>query len=171
LICFGAKYLGAQNSAGILCGRDDLIAAAKLNGFIGYEQQRSRSLGRGYKLDRQEIIGVTVALKEWLTIDHEERLQSQADRIQTITSALAGLPHVTAETIWDPQRDAWMRLQIGIDSGKTGKTAATVVQALRDGEPSIWLRNEGEHINLMVHTLHDDEVAIVANRLREVLEK
>jgi D-glucosaminate-6-phosphate ammonia-lyase len=168
LICFGAKYLGAQNSAGILCGRADLVAAAKLNGFIGYEQQRSRSLGRGYKLDRQEVIGVTVALQEWLTMDHEERLQSQADRIETIRRALADLPQISAETVWDAQRDPWMRLSIQVDPAKAGQTAANVVQRLRNGEPSIWLRNEGDQINVMVHTLHAAEVALVASRLRAV---
>ncbi len=103
LVCFGAKYLGAQNSAGILCGRKELIQAAKLNGFVGYEAQRSRSLGRGYKLDRQEVIGVTVALREWLTMDHEERLQQQVERIETICQALADLPNVQTEQAWNPE--------------------------------------------------------------------
>lgn len=168
LLCFGAKYLGAQNSAGILCGRSELVNAAKRNGFIGYESERNYNMGRGYKLDRQEIIGVTVALKEWLTMDHEERLQTQAERIEVISTALAGLPHVKSETVWNPARDPWMLLRIAIDP-QGGQSAADVVRRLREGEPSIWMRNEGHHINMMVHAMQADEVPIVASRLREVL--
>ena len=170
LVCFGAKYLGAQNSAGILCGRSELIHAAKLNSFIGYEAQRSRSVGRGYKLDRQEVIGVTVALREWLTMDHEERLQQQSDRIETIRNALADLPHIATEQVWDPEREAWMQLRITVADADDAKLNA-LCEELRTGDPSIWLRPtfEGGQIAVMVNTLQDDEAAIVARRLREVL--
>jgi L-seryl-tRNA(Ser) seleniumtransferase len=171
LICFGAKYLGAQNSAGILCGRRERVEAAKLNGFVGYERQLSRGIGRGYKLDRQEIIGVTVALKEWLTMDHEERLQSQAERIEAIAGSLSGLPHIQTETLWNTERDPWMRLQVSLDEGGLGKSASTLVEELRDGDPSIWVRKEGGGFVLMVHTLQADEVALVGQRLREVLTR
>ncbi len=168
LLCFGAKYLSAQNSAGILCGRSDLIGAAKLNGFVGYERQLTRSMGRGYKLDRQEIVAVTVALREWLTIDHEERLQQQADRIQMLQQALAGLPHVQSRNAWNPEREPWMRMLVSIDPA-SGKTPASVAETLRNGDPSIWLRPEGDDLAVVVHTLQEDEVAIVAERLRAAL--
>jgi D-glucosaminate-6-phosphate ammonia-lyase len=37
LVAFGAKYLGALNASGILCGRADLVSAASLDGFIAFE--------------------------------------------------------------------------------------------------------------------------------------
>jgi len=170
LVCFGAKYLGAQNSAGILCGRKDLLHAAKLNSFIGYEAQRSRSAGRGYKLDRQEVIGVTVALKEWLTMDHEERLQQQSDRIATIRKTLADLPHIQTEEAWNPEREAWIQLRITVEGADDAKLNA-IAEELRSGEPSIWLRPtfEGGQLAVMVNTLQEGETEIVARRLREVL--
>jgi len=170
LVCFGAKYLGAQNSAGILCGRKDLVHAAKLNSFIGYEAQRSRSAGRGYKLDRQEVIGVTVALKEWLTMDHEERLQQQSDRIATIRKTLADLPHIQTEEAWNPEREAWIQLRITVEGADDAKLNA-IAEELRNGDPSIWLRPtfEGGQLAVMVNTLQEGETEIVAQRLREVL--
>jgi D-glucosaminate-6-phosphate ammonia-lyase len=169
LVCFGAKYLGAQNSAGILCGRADLVEAARLNGFIGYERQRTRSLGRGYKLDRQEVIGVTVALRAWLAQDHEERLQRQAERIEQISATLADLPHIKTSRQWDPQRDAWMRLHITLDGAQSSASVQDVERRLRDGDPSIWVRTEDNHLVLMVHTLQEDEISILAERLRQEL--
>ena len=38
LFGFGAKYFGAPNSTGLLCGRDDLVEAARLHSFSGFEK-------------------------------------------------------------------------------------------------------------------------------------
>jgi D-glucosaminate-6-phosphate ammonia-lyase len=170
LVCFGAKYLGAQNSAGILCGNKELVHAAKLNSFIGYEAQRSRSMGRGYKLDRQEVIGVTVALREWMTMDHEERLQQQSDRIATICNVLADLPHIKTEQAWNPEREAWIQLRITVEGADDPKLN-TLCEELRNGDPSIWLRPtfEGGQLAVMVNTLQEGETELLARRLREVL--
>jgi L-seryl-tRNA(Ser) seleniumtransferase len=169
LVCFGAKYLGAQNSAGILCGRAEWVQAARLNNFVSYESHRNRAMGRGYKLDRQEIVAVTVALKEWLTMDHEERLQRDAERIEVVNRALAGLPHVTTRTQWDAQREPWMRLLIGFDPERLGKSMESVIAEMRSGDPPVWVRNDGADLAIMVNMLQDDEVNVLAERLRQVL--
>jgi D-glucosaminate-6-phosphate ammonia-lyase len=171
LVCFGAKYLGAQNSAGILCGRADWVRAARLNNFVSYESHRNRAMGRGYKLDRQEIVAVTVALNEWLTMDHEERLQRDAERIEVVSQALAGLPHVTTRVQWDDQREPWMRLLIGFDPNELGKSMETMIAEMRSGDPPIWVRNDGDDLAIMVNMLQDDEVGVLAERLQQVLSK
>ncbi len=169
LICFGAKYLGAQNSAGILFGRAEWVDAARANNFVSYESRRNRAIGRGYKIDRQEVIGATVALQAWLEMDHEERLQQEADRIGIIEGALAGLPGVSSRVAWDANRDPWMKLLVRIDSEQVGKSLETVIDELRVGEPSIWLRSAGDELAVVVNTLVDEDVAIVAQRLRATL--
>ena len=70
LIGYGAKYFGACNSTGILCGRKDLVNAAFLNSFIGYETHLTRSVGRPLKLDRQEIVALrsVLLLTEYIRI-------------------------------------------------------------------------------------------------------
>jgi len=169
LICFGAKYFGSGHSTGILCGRRDLVKAAFLNSFISYEVQNNRSVGRGYKVDRQEAIATVIALREWLDTDHEERLQEEAARIDTISQALADLPHVRMNNMWDEGKDAWMRLRVSLDTDALGKSAADVVAALRAGDPSIWTRAFGDDIVVAVNTLFPDEAEIVAQRLRDEL--
>lgn len=168
LFCIGSKYLGAFNSAGILCGSADLVDAASRNSFVGYETYVNRAIGRGYKLDRQEIIGTVVAVKEWLTMDHEERLQQQSERIQTIQNALADVPDVQANLQWDPERDAWMKLNIDLDQG-FAKSKADIIRQLKEGEPSVWMRLDKGQLNIMVHCMQDGEAEIVGKRLREVL--
>src|SRR5438067_11603364 len=65
LVGFGAPYLGAPHSSGLLCGRGDLIASAAQQGFIGFERGTYRTFGRPFKLDRGEILAVVLALREW----------------------------------------------------------------------------------------------------------
>ena len=67
------------HSTGILCGRKDLIDAAYLHSFIGYETSPYDTIGRPLKVDRQEVIAVVVALREWFSMDP----RSAPIRIQT----------------------------------------------------------------------------------------
>lgn len=103
-------------------------------------------------------------------MNHEERFAVQERRIQTITQALEGIPHVKAESVWE-RRGPWIRLWVTLDEEALGKTAASVVQALRDGEPSIRVRRGGEpnQIGMSVHPLREGEDKIIAERLREIL--
>lgn len=170
LVCYGAKYVGSGHSTGILCGRRDLVEAAHLNNFVGYEAYTNRSMGRGYKIDRQEVLATAIALQDWLEMDHEERLHSQATRIQTIIDGLADLPHISAHNLWEEEKNApWMRLRIAWDAATLGKTVTDVAAALKAGDPSIWVRLEGENMIVVPHTLGPDETEIVRDRLREEL--
>lgn len=109
-----------------------------------------------------------MALREWLELDHEERLQQQADRIQTIADGLVGLPHVEASNTWEEETFAWMRLRVRLTPA-LGKTAQQVADELKSGEPSVWVRVEGDDLFAVVHTLREEEVAIVRDRLAAAL--
>jgi len=168
LVCFGAKYFGSTHSSGILCGRRDLVEAAALQGFIGYEAQESRSLGRAMKVDRQEIIATVIALREWLTMDHETRLLQNDERGHTIIRRLSGLPNVKAEPVLD-RRGPSVRMRVVLDEAGLNKSAEEVAQALKEGDPSIWVRPMGNAIYISLSTLREGEAEIVAERLRDVL--
>ena len=169
LVCFGGKYLGSANSSGILCGRGEMVSAARLNGFTGFETGNN-SVGRGYKVDRQEVIGTTIALRHWLEADHEQRLQLQSERIGVIAAGLAGLSHVETENMWEKDgAGPWMRLRVGWDEEASGRSAEEVVDALRDGSPAIFCRAEPGGLHLAVHTLREGETEIVLRRLQEEL--
>ena len=170
LVAFGAKYLSSPNSSGILCGQADLVQAARLNGFLSYETLDNHSIGRGYKLDRQEIVAVTVALQEWLSLDHEERLHELAARTDQVTRALADLPHVTTTNLFEEENGPWMRLRVKFDPAVVGKTPAEVVQSLRQGDPPIWVRLDPAGCIVEVHTLREGETEIVADALRGILQ-
>jgi D-glucosaminate-6-phosphate ammonia-lyase len=168
LICFGAKYFGSLNSTGVICGKRERVAAAVLNNFIAFETRDNHALGRGYKVDRQEIVATLVALRQWFAMDHTKRFALQERRLQTIAQALEGLPYVTAERIW-PRQGPWMHLRVTCDEARLGRSLAAVCDALGDGDPSVRVVLEDGEIHVAAHTLKDGEDEIVATRLREAL--
>ena len=168
LVGYGAKYFGACNSTGILCGRKDLVDAAFRHCFIGFESGQHRSVGRPLKLDRQEVIAVVAALQEWLSMDHEARLAEHKRRAQVIQQALEGVPHITVTPVSD-ERSLGNGLRVALDEGALGKTAQQVIDTLGAGSPSIWVRGSENFFNVIVPNLVDGDEQIVAERLREVL--
>jgi L-seryl-tRNA(Ser) seleniumtransferase len=66
LVAFsGGKGLRGPQSTGLLLGRKDLIAAARLNG-----PPNSDSIGRGLKVNKEEMLGLLVAIELYLKRDH-----------------------------------------------------------------------------------------------------
>ena len=168
LIGFGAKYFGACNSTGILAGKTDLVEAAFMHSFIGFETGDYETVGRPLKLDRQEIVAVTVALKEWLALDHEARISEHWIKADKIIEALSGIPNIEVERhVEDNSLSNGVMLTLREDA--LGKTAAGVVDALKEGDPGIWTRSTQSRIRIAVAHLIEDEVEIVIERLRVLL--
>jgi len=170
LVCFGAKYVGAPHSTGILCGKRELVEAAALNGFIAYEMKDNRSMGRAMKVDRQEVVAVVTALREWLTMDHEPRLLKGDARVDNIVRRLAGVPHVRTERE-KTHRGPGVQMKVIVDEARLGKKASDVARALADGDPAIWVWCEGNVLDVGVSNLLEGEDRLVADRLREELSK
>jgi seryl-tRNA(Sec) selenium transferase len=166
LVGYGAKYFGGPNSTGVLCGRADLVAGAAAHGFIGFEATPYRAFGRPMKLDRQEIVAVVVALREWLTTDHQARFACYASRAKKLEEALRGIAGIELIPQGDPVTG--LRIALGDELGKTGVELA---DALQDESPSIWVRAEADAITLSMVTIVDGDEQVIAERLRDLLTK
>lgn len=169
LICFGAKYFGSPHSSGILCGRQDLVEAAALQGFIGFETtSRGRAFGRPMKLDRQEIVAVVTALQEWFELDHERRLAELDRRLQVVADRVGALPGVSASVL---RRDgaAPRLLRISIDPARARRRVADVIAGLREETPMVYVGAESDAILINPSTLKPGEEEIIARRLGTLL--
>ena len=169
LVGFGAKYIGAPNSTGILCGPRELLEAAYLHSFIGFETSDYETLGRPLKLDRQEIVAVVVALREWLSMDHDVRISGHWVTADRIIASLDDLPDVEAARHVE-ENSLSNGVMVTLDEKALGKTAGEVVAALKGEEPSIWTRQYGERIRVAVAHLVEDEGDTVIARLRHHLK-
>lgn len=168
LVCFGAKYLGAPNSSGILCGREDLVSAAGLQGFIGFETVANRrAFGRPLKLDRQEIVAVVTAVQEWMAMDHEARLAAQERTLRAIGGQVEGLPGVTLEYLKrDGAAPRLLRLALGPGARRN---VDGLVAGLRDGNPAVYVGADAGAIVINPSTIVDGDEQVVADRLKNLL--
>jgi D-glucosaminate-6-phosphate ammonia-lyase len=169
LVAFGAKYLGALNATGILCGRKDLVEAAAMHGFIGFETVAwEKSIGRPLKLDRQTIVAVVTALQEWLETDHEARLANYERRLLAMRSELEGAAGVTM-SIDQSEGPSPRVLRLTIDPAHARQDARGVVKALRTGSPQIAVNIEGDSVIVNPVTMREEDDGIVASRLGVLL--
>jgi L-seryl-tRNA(Ser) seleniumtransferase len=165
LVAFsGGKGIRGPQSAGLLLGRKDLIAAARLNG-----PPNSDTVGRGMKVNKEEMLGMLVALELYVKKDHEQERREFEKRADVIQKSAADLPAVKAEIFVPEVANHVPHVRISWDPAAKGMTAADVVKALRDGEPSIGTRSEGGAVVVGVWMMRPGEERIVARRLREVL--
>jgi L-seryl-tRNA(Ser) seleniumtransferase len=170
LIAFGAKYLGALNASGILCGRKELVDAAVHNGFIAFETSDwEKSFGRPLKVDRQTIVAVVTALQEWLETDHDARLAAYEQRLDAMASELRGAPGVSL-SIQRGDGPAPRVLRVEIDAGSARHSVQEVVEGLWTGTPAIAVNRDADRAVLVNPvTLRPQDDGLVVSRLGQLL--
>jgi L-seryl-tRNA(Ser) seleniumtransferase len=166
LVAFsGGKGLRGPQSAGLLLGSRSLIEAARKNA-----SPNGDAIGRGMKVNKEEILGMLAAVEVYLAKDHTLENREFERRAGLIRSTAAAVPGVKAEIFVPEVANHVPHVRVSWEGAAKG-TAAAVVSALRDGEPSIAIRSEGEALVIGVWMMQPGEDKIVARRLRQVLEK
>ena len=166
LVAFsGGKGLRGPQSAGLLLGRKDLIAAARLNA-----PPNGNTIGRGLKVNKEEMLGILAALERYLANDHVAERREFEARAEAIRGGVAALPGVKAEVFVPEVANHVAHVRVSWNAAARGLTAADAVNALRAGEPSIGTRSEGDALVIGVWMMQPGEDKIVARRLRQVLE-
>jgi D-glucosaminate-6-phosphate ammonia-lyase len=161
----GGKGLRGPQSAGLLLGRQDLIAAARLNG-----PPNSDTIGRGMKVNKEEYLGMMVAIEQYVKMDHAAEWREWEKRVKVVADTVGPVSGVKTETFIPEIANAVPHLRITWDPGAVKITAAEAVKRLREGEPSIELRpGAKDGLEVAVWMLQPGEAQIVAKRIREVL--
>jgi len=167
LVAFsGGKGLRGPQSAGLLIGRKDLIAAARLNA-----PPNGNTIGRGLKVNKEEMVGMLAALELYLATDHVAERREFDARAEVIRSGVATVPGIKAEIFVPDVANHVPHVRISWDAAAKGIAPTDAVNGLRAGEPSIGTRSEGDALVIGVWMMRPGEEKIVARRLREVLEK
>ena len=162
----GGKGLRGPQSSGLLLGRRDLIQAARLNA-----PPNSDTIGRGMKVNKEEILGLMVAVERFLAIDHDEARRELDRRAEEMIEAVAAVPTVQTEIEVPEIANHVPHVHIYWDEGAVGVTVSEVVERLRKGEPSIEVTpSSREHLIVNPFMLEPGESTIVARRIRECLQ-
>jgi L-seryl-tRNA(Ser) seleniumtransferase len=166
LVAFsGGKGVRGPQSAGLLLGRKDLIEAARLQA-----PPNGNTVGRGMKVNKEEMLGMLVALEMFVKKDHAVEGREFERRAELIRASAMAVPGVKAEVFVPPVSNHVPHIRISWDGGDEA-AAAAVVKAMKDGEPSIAIRNEKEALVIGVWMMQPGEDKIVARRLRQALQK
>jgi len=166
LVAFsGGKGLRGPQSAGLLLGRKDLIDAAKVHhGPFG------DTLCRTNKVNKEEIIGMLVAVESYLKEDHAAVWKEWEGRCHRIAGALKEFADVKTEIRVPPIANAVPHLHIRWDTQARRVSGPEMVKKLREGEPSIEVPPGARYpLTIGVWMMQPGDDAIVGRRIREIL--
>lgn len=162
----GGKAICGPQSAGILMGKKDIIAAARLSA-----PPRGGNIGRGHKVNKEEILGMYVALEEYVNRDHDKEWKVWEEKVAVIEKAIKDIEGVTTEIIIPPVANHNPSLNIVLDPNTIKMKGKDLGAKLRQGNPSIetidW--EEENSVRLTVFMLQPGQEKIVAKRIKEEL--
>ncbi len=161
----GGKGIRGPQSAGLLLGRKDLVAAARANAA-----PNGNAIGRGMKVNKEEMVGMLAAVERFIKLDHEALDREYQRRAGVIMKSLAGIPGVTSSITVPEVANHVPHVLVVLDTAVTGITGPEVSRRLREGTPSIGVRPADELL-VGVWMMQPGDDKIVAARLREVLTK
>jgi D-glucosaminate-6-phosphate ammonia-lyase len=166
LVAFsGGKGLRGPQSSGLLLGRKDLIDAARLNNC-----PYGDTLCRTNKVNKEEIVGMLVALESYLNEDHAAVWREWEGRCRRITEALKEFQDVRTEIVVPQIANAVPHLHIRWDIQARRVTPAAMIKKLREGKPSIEVPPGARYpLVIGVWMMQPGDDAVVGRRIREIL--
>jgi uncharacterized pyridoxal phosphate-dependent enzyme len=168
LVCIsGGKAIRGPQSAGLLLGKKDLIAAARLNGPPG-----GGNIGRGMKVNKEEILGMYAALDRYVKQDHEKEWKMWEAQVAVIEKAAKKVNGVATQVTVPPIANHTPALRISWDPTMIVINRKEMMENLRKGKPSIEVMSNAENtINITVFMLKPGQEKVVASRISEELKK
>jgi len=170
----GGKYLRGPQCAGLLIGRKDLIMASRMN------TGPHHGFGRGFKVGREEVIGMLTAVEVWAKRDLAAEKKVWTTRLENIAGRLKAIPGVTTSIRQSTGRsNPSPDLNVSWDNTKIPYTGQDVEDLLWTGSPrvsvgsagSYFQPNQGTSIGVNSSQLDDGEEKLIANRIFEILSK
>jgi L-seryl-tRNA(Ser) seleniumtransferase len=162
----GGKGLMGPQSSGILAGRADLIRAARLNG------NPSHSVGRAAKAAKEDIVGLIVALENYMQRDHDADTAMWRAQAEWMLERLDDFPGVSTGYLHDGREHPVPRVELVFRS-ETGINAHALVLALEEHDPRVFLFEptgpsaRPNSIVINTQTMQPGEERIVVEALRE----
>jgi D-glucosaminate-6-phosphate ammonia-lyase len=163
----GGKGIRGPQSAGVLMGKKEIIAAARLNA-----PPNGDTIGRGMKVNKEELLGMMVAIESFMKRDHSIEWKEWERRVSLIGDAAKSIAGVKAEQYIPPIANHVPHLRLTWDPSQVKLSYKEVAVKLREGDPSIEVvpGNNKDSLEIGVWMLQPGEDKIVARRLREVLK-
>jgi L-seryl-tRNA(Ser) seleniumtransferase len=161
VIYSGGKGLRGPQDSGLLAGRADLIAAARLNG------PPHASVGRGMKTSKEAMVGLWVAIDTFLTHDHEADYAAHLVQAR----ALEAFFETCSDTrvVLNDNPDEWPAPILRVFPIADSWNPVEVEAVLMAGDPAIKVVPEFGGLLVHTHGLYPGQEQILIDRLSEIL--
>jgi L-seryl-tRNA(Ser) seleniumtransferase len=158
----GGKALRGPQSAGLLMGKKEIITAARL-----HMPPRGANIGRGMKVNKEEIFGMYAALQHYINYDHEAEWKIWESNIAVIENAAKSVKGVTTNVYVPKLGNITPTLELSWDTARL--PVKDLQEKLRNGDPSIEVMpRQDKGINITVWVMRPGQEKMVAKRLKEV---
>ncbi|HSH06311.1 MAG TPA: hypothetical protein VLA41_01505 [Burkholderiales bacterium] len=192
LVAFsGGKAIGGPQASGILAGRRELVGAALVQqldmdvspatwappGLIDRAALKGvphHGLGRGFKVGKEEIVGLLTALEHFAAADDEAANGVLEERLRRIEAQLGAPKSLRTRVL--PAREAGRvpHLHLQIDAAVAGSDALALSRRLQEGDPPVHLSERLAARGTLIVDLQalppEDDAAVVA-ALRRVFAR
>ncbi len=173
LVAFsGGKGIRGPQSAGLLLGRKEIIEAARM-----CAPPNGDTIGRGMKVNKEELLGMMVALESFIKRDAEAEWKEWERRANTVAASLTKVKSVKTEVYVPPIANHVPTVKITWDKATLNLIADDVRKQLREGKPSIELMPSSspaaaatQEVGVGVWQMQPGETEIVVKRLKEVIK-
>ena len=161
----GGKALRGPQSAGLLMGKKAVVTAARL-----HMPPRGFNVGRGMKVNKEEVLGMYVALESYINQDHDKEWKEWEAATAHIVNTVKPLKGITTSVTVPPLGNITPTLEIAWDAAVIKLSGKDLQEKLRNGSPSIEIGGVRDHgIEMTVWMLKPGQEKIVAARIKEEL--
>lgn len=158
VIYSGAKAIEGP-SAGLVIGKKE---------YVDWVRLQSKGLGRAMKIGKDNILGFTQAVEDFLTHGSESGAAMQA-RLKPFVSRLNQFPNLSAKIVQDSAGRDIYRASVTVMGPKT---ATEVIQELKAESPAIYTReyqaNNGI-IEFDIRAVNQNEMDKIIQRLQTIM--
>jgi L-seryl-tRNA(Ser) seleniumtransferase len=168
----GGKCLRGPQAAGLLLGRKDLVKAAWVHSAPHHGPMR------GYKVGKEEAIGMLMAVEMWVKRDHEAEFKQWTawlDHIAKRVSTVEGVATSVVQPVGLSNRMPTLRILW--DRNRIGLSGDAVARTLFDSEPRVGVfpaRGDGDPaltgVRIGPYMMSPGDEKIVAERIQAVLD-
>jgi L-seryl-tRNA(Ser) seleniumtransferase len=170
VIFSGGKALSGPQSSGLILGKKELIDICKMIGAPHH------GLARSSKVGREEMVGLYIAVEEYLSMDHVAFTEELEQRVKKVIQELNDMKVFKAERLYPgPVRQHYPRALARITANFK---ADELAKLMRNSNPGIYigvlkdhLKEHENSIYISPLNLKDNEVEIVLDTLKKCVKE
>lgn len=162
VIYSGAKALSGPSSAVVLGKKP----------YIEWIRLQSKGIGRAMKIGKDNILGLTQAIEDYLEFGPEDG-QSMQKRLAPFVEKLNAIKNIKAEIVQDTAGRDIYRASVVVD--KDSKVnAKELITALKQDSPAVYTREYRANMGIIefdVRAVNEDEMDVIVNKVTKIMEK